>query len=160
MTASFAPPEGYRAYGQPGGFLHELGPVYVAHRAGGEIVMLPTEARHANGAGSVSGGVVMTLLDIAMGVAVSAACGTEVPCPSMQINANFVSAGKVGQVLVASAEIQRVTSAVAFASATLTCGAEVVGTATGVFRIPPAISAEMAARRKAGAATPPQGERA
>lgn len=143
----FQPPEGFKRYGQPGSFIDRNGPLYVAFKPQGETVMLPAGPEHGNTAGFVSGGVIMLLLDVAMGVAVSANCGTEQLCPSMQIDTQFVAAAKAGQLLVASAEVSRVTSAVAFASAKLTADGQLVGTATGLFRIPPAIAAEMAARR-------------
>jgi uncharacterized protein (TIGR00369 family) len=139
----------FRPYGPPGSFLDLCGPLEVAFRPGGEVVRLRAEARHANSAGFVSGGVSMLLLDVAMGVAVSASCGTESLCPSMQIDTQFVAAGKAGALLIASAEVLRVTSSVAFGRATLRADGQLIASATGVYRIPPAIAAEMADRRAA-----------
>lgn len=140
-AADITPPPGFRRHGHEGGFIDRNGPVFVADRPGGVTVIFPPSAGHLNGAGMVSGGVLLLLLDIAMGIAISAHCGGTY-CPTIQMNANFIAFARAGATLVGSAEIQRVTRTVAFLSAELRCGDECVASATGVYRMPPEAAAQ------------------
>lgn len=147
MSDAFAPPGGFDLYGEPGTFMGLNGPLYVSPKANGEVLTMRAEAQHANAGGVVGGGFVMTLLAATMGVAVSAACKTTGHCPALEIDSRFLGFAKVGQVLIGVAEVERVTRAVVFASATLTADGQIVGKASGVFSIPPAVAAEIAARK-------------
>lgn len=148
MSEAFAPPAGFRLFGEPGTFMGVNGPVYVADRAEGEILMLPTGPQHATAEGFIGGGLVMVLLAASMGTALTAAAD-GVHCPALGIDTRFIGLARVGQVLIGSVEIERLTGSAAFANATLVADGRVVGKATGVFHVPPAASAAIAARKAA-----------
>jgi uncharacterized protein (TIGR00369 family) len=145
MTGTVAtPPEGFRVHGHEGGFVDRNGPIYVADRPGGETVMLMATPAHLNGAGIVSGGMVMLLLDIAMGIAISAHCGgPHIHCPTIQLNTNFIEAARADTPLIGRAEIQRVTRSVAFLTAEIYCGDVCVASGSGVYRISSKVAAAL-----------------
>ncbi len=140
-TPAIAIPEGYVLHGQPGGFVHRNGPVLVKYTDAGSTLMMTLGAEHTNAAGFAAGGLLMTLLDIALGTHVSANVGTRAICPTVQLNCNLVAGARIGETLIGESEISRITRSLAFASGHLRVGDRKVATATAVFHIPPDVSA-------------------
>jgi acyl-coenzyme A thioesterase PaaI-like protein len=93
-------------------------------------------AEHTNSMGIASGGLLMMVLDIGLGTAVSAKVGTKSICPTVQINCNLMASGKIGDRIVCETEISSVTRSLAFANGKLVGPNGVIATATGVFKIP------------------------
>ncbi len=123
-------------FGEPGGFVHRNGPVYIDRSVEIPVVSMLLTAEHTNSMGIASGGLLMMLLDIGLGTAVSAKVGTRSICPTVQINCNLMASGKVGERIVCETEISSVTRALAFANGKLVGPNGVIATATGVFKIP------------------------
>lgn len=136
MNANNAP-EGYVLHGQPGGFVHRNGPVYVKYEDRSSHLTMLLGAEHTNASGIASGGLIMMLLDITLGTHVSAALAYKGICPTVQMSCNLVSAAKVGEQLIGESEITRITKTLAFASGHLRVGERRIATASGVFHIPP-----------------------
>jgi acyl-coenzyme A thioesterase PaaI-like protein len=133
-------PEGYVVHGAPGGFVHRNGPVFIKYSEKGSTLLMRLGSEHTNAAGFASGGLLMMLLDIALGTHVSANVGTRAICPTVQLNCNMVSAARVGDDLVGESELTRLTRTMAFASGHLRVGDRKVATATAIFHIPAELS--------------------
>lgn len=140
MTGVASPPDGFRRHGVAGGYVDSNGPIYVCDRFDGDTVTVMPAMTHCNDAGVVSGGFLLLLLDIAMGIAISARVGVGNHCPTIQMGSNFLSPARAGSTIIGSARIDRLTRSVAFLSAALRTDTGVVATATGVYRIPPKLA--------------------
>lgn len=137
--------EGLDIFGEPGGFVHRNGPVYIDRRGDVPVVSMLLTAAHTNSVGVASGGLLMMLLDIGIGTTVSAKVGTPSICPTVQINCNLMASGKIGDRIVCEAEVSSLTRSLAFASGRLVGPRGIVATATGVFKIPSHIRESVAA---------------
>ena len=134
------PLTGYVLHGQPGGFVHRNGPVYVKYEDRSSTLQLTVGPEHTNAAGIASGGLMMMLLDITLGTHVSAAVGFQGICPTVQMSCNLISAARIGDVLVGESEISRIAKSMVFATGHLSVEGRKVATASGVFHLPPQAS--------------------
>lgn len=127
-------PQGYEALTIPG-FAQTVGPVF-RHRDGSEMQQrfrFVPEERHMNGAGSVHGGMLMTLADICMGRSANLAAegGRAV---TVSLNCDFVGPGKLDEAIEVEVAVTRRTRSVLFMSATLAGGGRILMTASGVWK--------------------------
>lgn len=100
-------------------------------------IVCHADERHGNLAGTIHGGVALTMLDSVMGGSVIAALPEGQAAVTSSITTHFLRPAHVGDVLVASATIRRLGRTLAYVDGTLVReadGAELV-TATGVFAI-------------------------
>jgi acyl-coenzyme A thioesterase PaaI-like protein len=133
-----AAPEGFEIFGDPGGFVHRNGPLYIDRQSAAPTVKLRLGPQHTNSFGIASGGLLMTVLDITLGTNASKAVGYPGICPTVQFGVNLISGAKTGDELVGQAEVTQVTRSLIFATGRLTVDDKVIATATGVFKIPSA----------------------
>lgn len=95
---------------------------------------LVVEQKHMNSSGSLHGGVLMTLADIAMSQTSRAASGAE-SCSTVSLTCDFIGPGKLGDVIEARVQVTRQTRTMIFLSAKLVCGERVLAVATGLWKI-------------------------
>jgi uncharacterized protein (TIGR00369 family) len=117
-----------------GGFNLFAGPVWRLP-AEGETrrFALLVEQKHMNSSGSLHGGVLMTLADIAMS-RTSRASGAE-SCSTVSLTCDFIGPGKLGDVIEARVRVTRQTRTMIFLSADIVCGERVLAVATGLWKI-------------------------
>ena len=78
MTGSV--PEDFEAFDEPGTYIGMLGPLYRKREGGRVTLCLPLERRHTNPMGTAHhGGLLMTLVDLTLGMNVAAAIGHDAP---------------------------------------------------------------------------------
>lgn len=100
------------------------------------VVMVATES-HLNANGIVHGGVMMTLLDMAMATAVTATLAPTERTASVNIQTTFLQTGRAGR-LVATGRLVKRGRSVAFPEGELVDGeGNVLARATGVWAITP-----------------------
>jgi acyl-coenzyme A thioesterase PaaI-like protein len=128
--------EGFSVFGEPGGFVHRNGPIYIRANGHKPALKMLLGPEHVNRLDIASGGLLMTVLDIALGTTVSAAVGYEGICPTVQLNCNLVSSARKGDWLHGEAEVTQETRSLAFATGRLLVGDRTIATASGVFKIP------------------------
>lgn len=118
-----------------GGFNLFAGPVWRLP-AEGETrrFALLVEQKHMNSSGSLHGGVLMTLADIAMSRTSRAASGAE-SCSTVSLTCDFIGPGKLGDVIEARVRVTRQTRTMIFLSADIICGERVLAVATGLWKI-------------------------
>jgi len=123
-------------------FEDRTGPFYFkiegdARRAGAVHCVLPTEARHANYAGGVHGGAILTFADYALCLVAGRAAdgGTNSAfAMTVSIAVEFLAAGKVGVPLEADGEPLQVTGRMAFARGRITQQGRLIALWSGVCR--------------------------
>ncbi len=135
MAASQIDPEaaGWTQQGI-GGFSALVGPFWTRHTETGREVGFLVEDRHLNGNGIVHGGMLMTFIDQSIGMMVYQAIG-RVPCATIQLNTQFVDAGRPGDFIEARTEIVRQTRSVVFTRGTLVAGQRLILSAEGIWKV-------------------------
>jgi uncharacterized protein (TIGR00369 family) len=149
----------YKVFIPPDPFEDHTGPFYFkiegdARKAGAVHCVLPTEPRHANYAGGVHGGAILTFADYALCLVAGRAAdgGTNTSFAlTVSIAVEFLSAGKVGIPLEADGEPTQVTGRLAFARGRITQQGKVVALWSGVTRHVP--RAKAMERKEASAPT-------
>jgi acyl-coenzyme A thioesterase 13 len=128
------PPPGFEPLFRTSPFLDLVGPFF--HRKepdGAFIVGLRILEKHANARGSAHGGLLMTLLDIALGYRASLSQQPPAMLTTASLSADFVGAPKVGDWVEAHVDVQKVGGRLAFANAFLVVNGERVVRASAVF---------------------------
>jgi uncharacterized protein (TIGR00369 family) len=132
----------YTVFTPPDPFEDHTGPFYFrvdgdARQPGSVHCVLPTAARHANYAGGVHGGAILTFADYALCLVAGRAAdgGTNASfAMTVSIAVEFLSAGKVGAPLEARGEPLQVTGRLAFARGSITQDGKAVALWSGVVR--------------------------
>lgn len=130
---------GFSVFGEPGGFVHRNGPLYIRTGSDKPVVKMLLGREHVNRLDIASGGLLMTVLDIALGTTVSAKVGYEGICPTVQINCNLIASARRGDWLFGEAEVTKEARSLAFATGRLFVGEKTIATASGVFKIPSSV---------------------
>ena len=128
------PPPGFEPLFRTSPFLETIGPVFYRRDPDGTFVVgLRILPKHANARGGAHGGLLMTVLDIALGYR---AALTETPPANLitaSLTADFIGGAKVGDWVEAHVEVQKVGGRLAFASAFLVVNGERFTRASAVF---------------------------
>ena len=118
------------------GFNQHVGPLYRlpdgdAHRFGFVV-----ENKHMNGAGTVHGGMLMGLADIAMSRTTREVTGAAT-CSTVALSCDFLAPGKLGDLVEARVRVTRRTRTMVFMSAEILTGDRPLLVAQGVWKIGP-----------------------
>ncbi len=125
-------PEGYESVFERG-FNGFLGPIYMKEKADqSRHFILPVRHQHLNLGGVVHGGVLMSLADVALGVTVVRSTGR--PAATISLDCNFAAAGKLGEVLEATADVTRATRDVVFVQGRVYTRNRTLLTAQGIWK--------------------------
>ena len=100
---------------------------------GNRFALLVAE-NHMNAAGSVHGGMLMTLADGAMSRAARMASGGK-GCSTVSLNCDFVSPGRLGDLIEAQVRVTRTSRSMVFVSAELVAAGRILLVATGLWKI-------------------------
>ena len=108
--------------------------------AGGEgldlEIGLRSDNRHANGRGTVHGGVLATLADVGMGYAMAFSSEPPLPLITASMTLDYLGPVQVGDWIVVRLEHHKRGRQMAFATVSLQVGENVVARATAVFAVP------------------------
>jgi len=113
-------------------YIGGLGEVFERHREDLLEIGLQTDDRHKNRSGIVHGGVVMALLDRAMGSNCRAAVGGR-RMATASLTVNFADPIAVGDFIEVSCRLRRVGRNAVFADGEARVGDRLVATATGLW---------------------------
>lgn len=117
------------------GHMGHIGPLWSQALAdGGWRYGLLAQAHHLNPAGMVHGGVLLTLADHAMS-AVAWQHSQRQPCVTVQLDSQFVAAGKEGDWMVCAVQITHSTRSMVFARAQLHVGEQLLLNAQGILKV-------------------------
>jgi uncharacterized protein (TIGR00369 family) len=128
------PPPGFEPLFRTSPFLDLLGPFFHRKKADGTFVVgLRVLPKHANARGTAHGGLLMTLLDIAIGYRTSLSQEPPAALTTASMTADFAGAPKVGDWVEAHVDVQKVGGRLAFANAFLVVDGERVVRGSAVF---------------------------
>jgi uncharacterized protein (TIGR00369 family) len=118
-------------------FAKYVGPIWRLPDAGDEapkrFAFRVTEM-HMNAAGSVHGGMLMTLADMAMSQTSRLVSGAK-SCATVSLNCDFVGPGRLGDLVEARVTVTRKSRTMVFLSAELVAADRVLLVATGLWKI-------------------------
>jgi uncharacterized protein (TIGR00369 family) len=133
MSEPVSPP-GFEPLFRTSPFLETVGPFFYRRDTdGGFVVGLRIAEKHANARGTAHGGLLMTLLDIALGYRAALSESPPANLATANLTADFVGAAKVGDWVEAHVEVQKVGSRLAFANAFLVVNGERIVRGSAVF---------------------------
>ena len=89
---------------------------------------------HLNAARIAHGGFIAALIDAGAGTAAHRSADNN-PCVTISLEIKFISAVRLGQVLMGNAKIQKKTKSLVFLTCELTANDKIVATASGVWKI-------------------------
>lgn len=127
------PGEGWKHH-EDIGLIALVGPVWERNDGDGPKLAFVADERHINRAGVVHGGMLMTFMDHALGVALldGAASQNQV---TIQLDSHFMSSVRPGEFVEADCTIERRTRSLVFMRGKLLVGARVVYTASGIWKL-------------------------
>jgi uncharacterized protein (TIGR00369 family) len=130
-----ATPDGWepRYFGLPDGYSALIGPLLTRRDAQGWASGVVVEAKHLNARGVVHGGLIASLADNALGMLVWETLDRK-PCATVQLNVQYVAAGREGDFLVVRGEIVRATRSVVFVRGLVTAEERTIAMADGVWK--------------------------
>jgi uncharacterized protein (TIGR00369 family) len=135
MDAS-AIPEGFAPFTRSSPLLDLLGPIY-AKGSGLQLELgLLTDSRHANGLGTLHGGVLATLADVGMDYAMAFSCDPPQPLITASMTLDYLGAVKMNEWLQVRLEYSKKGRQLAFAAVSLHVGERTVARASAVFAVP------------------------
>jgi acyl-coenzyme A thioesterase 13 len=128
------PPPGYEPLFRTSPFLETVGPLFYRKAPDGAFVIgLRILPKHANARGSAHGGLLMTLLDIALGYRAALSENPPANLTTASLTADFAGAPKIGDWVEAHVDVQKVGGRLAFANAFLLVNDERVVRGSAVF---------------------------
>lgn len=135
-------PEGFQPLGRLSPVIEMIGPVYARGKGKDLVLGLRAEAKHCNMRGTVHGGMLATLADIALGY--SLAFSTEPPTAAVTANLtlDFAGSAKNGDWLEAAVEFHKLGKRLAFANCYISTGGQRIVRASAVFLVTGTLAAE------------------
>jgi acyl-coenzyme A thioesterase 13 len=127
------PPPGFEPLFRTSPFLETVGPLFYRKEPNGFVIGMRILPKHANSRGSAHGGLLMTLLDIALGYTTGLSQKPPVGLTTASLAADFVRAPLVGEWVEAQVDVQKIGGRLAFANAFLVVDGERVVRGSAVF---------------------------
>lgn len=127
------PPPGFAPITHSAPFGAHTGPFFDKETEAGLVRAFRVAEKHCNQGGMAHGGMLMTFMDVVLGVNMWRAAGR--PGVTVSMATDFVAAARLGDWVEGRAEVVRQTRSLVFLRGELTTGDRTVMTATGVFQL-------------------------
>jgi acyl-coenzyme A thioesterase PaaI-like protein len=127
-------PEGFEPHTGVNAFVDHVGPFYRS----GHILGLRVDARHLNTFGKAQGGLLMTMVDFAIGEAIRDAHDKpreEISAATVSLTTDFLGAVDEGQWLTAHTRVERLGGTLAFVDCSLRADSREVVRGRAVFAL-------------------------
>jgi uncharacterized protein (TIGR00369 family) len=128
-------PEGFKPLFRSSPVLELIGPLYGRGEGRDLEIGLRVEKKHCNARGTVHGGILATLADVALGYAMAFSTQPPTGAVTANLSLDFAGTAKVGDWLQTSVDIQKQGSQLAFANCYIAAGAERIVRASAVFLV-------------------------
>ena len=133
MSTSDHVPAGFEPLTAAGGFVDHVGPLYT--RRQDDVVGVRVDERHLNRAGTVMGGFLATLVDVALGLAVRSEAEDDAKVATVSLTTDYLRPGPPGAWLEAHTKVERLGGRLAFVDCSVRAEGEEVVRARGVFAV-------------------------
>lgn len=128
-------PEGFGPLRRTSPVLDLIGPIY-SKGIGKELVLgLQVADKHCNGRGSIHGGILATLADVALGYVIAFSTQPPTALVTANLTVDFAGTAKLGDWIETAVDIQKQGARLAFANCFITVAGERIVRASGVFLV-------------------------
>lgn len=128
-------PAGFRPLLRTSPALELIGPFYGRGEGGRLEIGLRVEQKHCNARGTVHGGILATLADVALGYAMAFSTDPPTAAVTANLSLDFAGSARIGDWLQTQVDIQKLGSRLAFANCYITAGGERIVRASAVFLV-------------------------
>jgi acyl-coenzyme A thioesterase 13 len=128
-------PEGYQPLFRTSPYVELIGPLYSRGEGAALQIGLRAERKHCNQRGTVHGGILATLADIALGYAMASATTPPANLVTANLSLDFAGAAREGEWLETRVDIQKQGSRLAFGNCYITRDGERIVRASAVFLV-------------------------
>lgn len=129
------PPDGFKPLFRTSPALELIGPLYGRGEGSRLEIGLRVERKHCNARGTVHGGVLATLADVALGYAMAFSTDPPTSAVTANLSLDFAGSAAPGDWLQTRVDIQKQGSRLAFANCYLNKGEERIVRASAVFLV-------------------------
>jgi acyl-coenzyme A thioesterase 13 len=128
-------PAGFAPIFRTSPFLETIGPLYSAGSGATLVVGLRVQEKHTNARGTLHGGVLASIADIALGYGLAMSTQPPTSMVTANLSVDFAGSAQVGDWIETSLDIQKIGSRMAFANVYFTLRGERIARASGVFLV-------------------------
>src|SRR3970040_987325 len=139
------PPE-FRPLFRRSPVLDLIGPLYCRGESVELIIGLRVEAKHCNARGTVHGGILATLADVALGYTMAFSSTPPANLITANLTLDFAGTAKIGDWLEAHVDVQKRGSRLSFANCYITENEQTIVRASAVFLVAGELDAGASAR--------------
>ena len=133
--ADAAIPAGFAPIFRTSPFLETIGPLYSAGSGAQLVVGLQVQEKHTNARGTLHGGVLASIADIALGYGLATSTDPPTSMVTANLSVDFAGSAQIGDWIETVLDIQKVGSRMAFANVYFTLRGERIARASGVFLV-------------------------
>ncbi len=126
-------PLDFEALSRSSPLLDLIGPVYKRGQGRDLVLGLRAETKHCNARGTVHGGMLATLADVALGYTMAFATDPPARLVTANLSLDFAGSAKAGDWLQAHVDIQKQGSRLSFANCYIVVGEQRIVRASAVF---------------------------
>ena len=130
-------PPGFAPIFRTSPFLETIGPLYSIGSGAQLVIGLRVQDKHTNARGSLHGGVLAAVADVALGYGLATSTDPPTSMVTANLSVDFVGSARIGDWVQTSLDIQKIGSRMAFANVYFSVGSERIARASGVFMVVP-----------------------
>ena len=128
-------PPGFQPLFRTSPVLELIGPLYCRGEGADLVVALLAEVKHCNARGTVHGGILATLADVALGYAMAFSSRPPANLVTANLTVDFAGTVKVGDWLEAHVDVQKQGNRLSFANCYIVVNEQRIARASGVFLV-------------------------
>jgi acyl-coenzyme A thioesterase 13 len=128
-------PAGFAPIFRTSPFLETIGPLYSAGSGASLVIGLRVQEKHTNARGTLHGGVLASIADIALGYGLATSTSPPTSMVTANLSVDFAGSAQIGDWIETTLDIQKVGSRMAFANVYFSVGGECIARASGVFLV-------------------------
>jgi acyl-coenzyme A thioesterase 13 len=129
------PAEGFKPLFRSSPVIDLIGPVYSKGEGADLVLGMRVEAKHCHMRGTLHGGILATLADVALGYTLAFSSNPPTGLITTNLSLDFAGTAKVGDWLEANVDVQKKGSRLAFANCYIRVGEERIVRASAVFLV-------------------------
>jgi uncharacterized protein (TIGR00369 family) len=128
-------PAAFAAIFRSSPFLDSIGPLYSKGSGAALVLGLRVEQKHTNARGTLHGGVLAAIADVALGYSLATSTDPPTRMVTVSLTVDFAGGAQPGDWIETSVDIQKLGTRLAFANAYFHVGAERIARASAVFQV-------------------------
>lgn len=128
-------PEGFKPLFRTSPALDLIGPIYCRGEGLDLVLGLRVEPKHCNARGTVHGGILAAVADVALGYTLGFSTDPPTALVTANLTLDYAGTAKIGNWLETAVDVQKRGSRLAFANCYITVGAERIVRASAVFLV-------------------------